>query len=410
MPTGLSVINRIPIIAVIVVGFGLGLLSGHLRWFPASIFSEAVEAYTALKDGGVVLHDESRSYNGYNFVCLRKPDEIFLFDMKGTIVHRWHVALSKVWKHPPHIADPLPDNATFCVSGHMYPNGDALVAFHGTGDTPYGYGLVKVDKDSQVIWSYAANAHHDIQVASDGRIYVVTQNLYRTPIAGLEFYRYPILADNVAVLSPDGKEQLSISLLEAFLGTPYEEMIKPQRDFDIGHANSAAVLEPQMAASFPMFSAGDILVSLRNLSALAVISPKTRKVVWAMQGDWRGQHHAIFLPNGSIMVFDNRGKPYSRVIEIDPESGGVMDEYAGIRRGMFDSYVKSMAEPLPNRNLLVVQTTRNRIYEMLPDQTLVWAYRSSANIASVQRIPAAELTPEFCAEIGCSKGVAEKEE
>ncbi|MBW2291325.1 MAG: hypothetical protein JRG94_03340 [Deltaproteobacteria bacterium] len=42
-----------------------------------------------------------------------------------------------------------------------------------------GMGLVKLDKDSNVIWSSDLKAHHDLEVQNDGDIYVLT----RKPIA-----------------------------------------------------------------------------------------------------------------------------------------------------------------------------------------------------------------------------------
>lgn len=410
---------------VCAVSFGLGVGFGALQWWPATLYGEAREAFSALaeqrrsvqrslrtqkraaKAEGRVTVNDPRAYQGYTLVCPRTSQSM-LIDMEGKVLHRWRLTFSSIWPDPPHVARPLPDSLIICVNAQIFPNGDLLASLHGDGDTPYGYGLVKLDKDSNVVWTYDANAHHDYHVASDGRIYVLTQTMHKKPVKGLEFYQYPILADNVAVLSPEGRELVSIPLLQAFLGTPYESFIRPQKTFDaseeafdVGHANSAYVLEPGLAKAFPMFTPGDILVSLRNLSTLAVINPDSRKVVWAMQGPWRRQHHAQFLPDGSIMLFDNRGRKYSRALEIDVESGVILQEYHGQHPGEYDSLAKGTAEFLPNGNLLVVRSSSGNVVETTPEGDMVWRYRNVLPVGTAFRVDPGQFTEKFCRDIGC---------
>lgn len=49
----------------------------------------------------------------------------------------------------------------------LYPDGSLLAIFEGMA-------LIKIDTNSNVIWSYAAGCHHDMQVLPDGTIYVLT--------------------------------------------------------------------------------------------------------------------------------------------------------------------------------------------------------------------------------------------
>jgi hypothetical protein len=67
------------------------------------------------------------------------------------------------------------------------------------------------------------------------------------------------------------------------------------------------VLREAVAPAFPMFRAGDVLLSLRNLDTLVVADGRTWRIKWAMTGPFLGQHDPDFLPNGHLMVFDNRG-------------------------------------------------------------------------------------------------------
>src|SRR3546814_18741294 len=82
-------------------------------------------------------------------------------------------------RQPPRVTrtdTPVPATTLF-RSAHVFPNGDLLALYVGVGDSPWGYGLVKMDKDSNVIWKYLAHTHHDFDVAPDGSIYVLTHEV-----------------------------------------------------------------------------------------------------------------------------------------------------------------------------------------------------------------------------------------
>src|SRR5262249_36811864 len=125
------------------------------------------------------------------------------------------------WPHAPHIKDPIADGQIHWFRCHLYPNGDLLAIYHADGDTPYGYGLVKLDKDSKLLWAYPGRVHHDLDVGEDGTIYTLTQKLESKAPAGLEYLPTPYIADSLVVLSPEGRELDNIPLLEAFANSPY---------------------------------------------------------------------------------------------------------------------------------------------------------------------------------------------
>ncbi len=67
-------------------------------------------------------------------------------------------------------------------------NGDLLAIIEGA------YSLIKLDKDSNILWVFDENTHHDLSVAPDGRIYVLTREAEIKPEYNKEF---PILEDDV---------------------------------------------------------------------------------------------------------------------------------------------------------------------------------------------------------------------
>jgi hypothetical protein len=109
----------------------------------------------------------------------------------------------QAWPQAPHIADTLPDMQIHWFHTYLYANGDLLAIYHGDDEAPYGYGLAKLDKDSKLLWAYANNVHHDLDVAEDGTIYMLTQKIIRDRcFVQFDNRRITERSDVVASLSP----------------------------------------------------------------------------------------------------------------------------------------------------------------------------------------------------------------
>jgi hypothetical protein len=124
-----------------------------------------------------------------------------------------------------------------------------------------------------------------------------------------------------------------------------------------------------------------VMISLRDLDALIVLDMKSRKIVWAMRGGWIRQHDPDLLPNGSVLLFDNRGddvKPGgSRILELDPSSGRVLWSYTGSPGRKFRSDKAGGQEMLPNGNLLISEDDNGRVFEVTRENKIVWEYRDA---------------------------------
>jgi len=148
------------------------------------------------------------------------------------------------------------------------------------------------------------------------------------------------------------------------------------------HTNSIDVLNDQTAHFIPGAKPGNVLVSIRNLDMLVVMDLEANKVVWALRGSWRKQHDAKMLPNGHILLFDNRGDLMdhgrSRVLEIDPRTGGLVWSYGGTKNDPLDSAGnRGGAERLANGNTLINEANAGRILEVTPDGKVVWEFVNS---------------------------------
>jgi hypothetical protein len=320
----------------------------------------------------------------------------YLVNMRREIVHKWSIRFSEVWPHPPHVPGGASDAFVCFFSCHLDPNGDLLVVFHGLQQVCNGYGLVKLDRYSNVVWSYAANIHHDVDVGEDGTIYAVAQKLVNQLPKGLESVPTPCLEDYLIAISPDGKQvKEPISILKAFLDSPYALRLCPLErhgqereqdgltmtrfdraieERDLLHTNSVRVLTRALAPRFPGLRAGQILISLRRLDIIAVLDTDKRTIVWAARGPWRAQHDAQFLDNGHILIFDNRGSPRSsRVLEYDPLTQAFPWSYPGVNDNRFFSKTRGMSQRLPNGNTLIVNSQGKQLLEVTQEHELVWS-------------------------------------
>ncbi|WP_162917595.1 arylsulfotransferase family protein [Dongia deserti] len=360
---------------------------------------------------GVTIHDPSRALEGYTLYTSAGEAAAHLIDMDGRVVHQWRRPYSEIWHQGSEIKKPQPDNLILMDKARLLPNGDLLAIYAAAGDTPWGYGMVKMDRDSNVIWSYLAHTHHDFDVAPDGRILVLTNAFSSDNPEGMGKLDQPYLEDFVVVLSPDGKELNKISLTRALAQSRYKLLhlaIPGYASGDPLHANSVQYITAEQAQNFPFAKEGDVLLSFRDMSAIAVVSLETGEMVWAMRGPWLWQHDASLLPNGHITLFDNLGgfrdANAARVLEVDPKTGAVLWSYQGDESHPFHSPLRSSVETLPNGNALITESDGGRIFEVTRQGEIVWNFvnptRGGANGDMIaiatwgQRIDPGTLDPD----------------
>jgi hypothetical protein len=339
--------------------------------------------------------------------------EAFLMNMRRQVVYRWSVPFSKAFPNPSHLGRRLPDSFACFFDCRLLPNGELLVVYHSA--TTAGCGLAKVDQDSNVLWAYPAAVHHDIDVAEDGRIYAIKQELMDAVPNGFERLAPSSKLDYLLILSPDGELlREPISILEAFRGTAYAALLATleapgiQFDWPSGstaprleyqattddplHTNSVRVLSSRRTAQFPQFKAGYVLISLRNLSVIAALDPEVGKIVWAARGPWYAQHDAQFLDNGHLLIFDNLGSSQkSRVLEYDPQSQAFPWSYSGEGGATFFTTERGMCQRLPNGNTLITNSESGDLVEVTHEQRIVWSCKFDGNVTTARRYSADQI-------------------
>jgi hypothetical protein len=378
---------------------------GGRAWFARGKTSWAPTAKTT--PASSQIDKPEKTCDGFTLYTTDLGSQAMLINMRGQVVHSWTTRFSEIWPDAPHVRHPLGDDEVNLWGFHLYPNGDLLVVLQGHGDTPYGYGLVKLDKDSRVLWKYSAHVHHDVDVAEDGTIYALTQEIVHEMPKGLESIPTPCLVDYLVLLSGAGKELGKIPILEAFQNSPYSLLLsalekpgarhslQPDADWngDILHTNAVQVVSRERAARFPMFKPGQALISVRELDTIGVLDIESRAMVWAVRGPWRHQHDPQFLDNGRLLIFDNLGSPQgSRALEFDPRTRAFPWSYTCESTAAFVTEARGMSQRLANGNTLIVDSDHGDLIEVTPGKELVWLCSCHCHVPSARRYRPEQLS------------------
>ena len=329
---------------------------------------------------GVTVHDAELAYRGLNFLTSGHFAGARLLDMDGRLIHEWEYPYLKAWPDSAHLADN--EGTEYWRVAHLYPDGDVLAVFEGLG-------IIRVDSDSRLIWSHHGGEHHDVTVAADGRVYVLTRKAHMvhdvSPVR-------PILEDFITILDQDtGRVLREVSLIDAVLDSRFSNVMESfffRKGGDVFHTNALVLLDGTLEERLPAFREGNVLVSIRQLSMLTVVDMETETIEWIATGLWLEQHHPVVLPDGVVLLFDNKGggRSYasrSRIIEFDPVTLERTWLYQGDTENPFFSQMCGTVQRLPNGNTLITESDHGRAFEVTRDGRTVWEYlnpeRSGAN-------------------------------
>jgi len=262
----------------------------------------------------------------------------WLMNRAGEVAHVWSIDPELVWGDLKIVQGFARARNTFPVGAHLYEDGSLLLSYQGRNTYPYGVGIIKLDRDSNLLWRRENLSHHWFTLDEAGRIYVPVFTEVNQPrtLSGTNLQigcsGGKMYVDDVAVLDADGNEIERISILDRFLTSNYAGVIFQHKysdrdlpllydECDPIHLNDVQVLLKDEARDSEILSGGDLLISLRNTNSVAVLDGKTRAVKWIETGRTLLQHSPRYIGGGRILVFDNLGgqaeRGGSRVISIN---------------------------------------------------------------------------------------------
>lgn len=347
-------------------------------------FARKIQQLTPLKEPAV-RERLPGAQDGATLYTLGGKTAAILVDMDGKELHRWNFSLESHAINRDHL--PHWRNA------HAYPNGDLLVVTENMAVTPYAQPLSRYNKDGKLLWQSTQGAHHGASVLPNGDILTLCQTLADKDAYDLRGTKLQIgpegfLDDAVCVFDENGKQKKSVSLMKMLLAGKYGKLLSQNGNaWDPIHANSAMLLDADMAQHFPQFRAGQVLVSLRNSSVILVADLEEERVVWAAHGPWKLQHDASFMADGRILLFDNQGKRgQSRILGYDMETQTATPIYGGSRQQAFSSPSLGSVVALRGGNLLVVSSMQGRVFEVTPEGRRVWDFTAPYAYSDGERV------------------------
>ncbi len=321
----------------------------------------------ATSASGVTVHDPERAFQGFNLAVSGHAPGGTLMDMDGNLLHEWRTSFEQVWPEREFLERFRTGN--WFRRAHLFENGDLI------GIWARSAGILKLDRDSNVIWANTIGAHHDLEVMPDGTITVLTVENH---IVKRVHPRKPMLEDFITVLGPDGQVVRSVSVLEAFENSEryrYLWMQHPQKTGIVFHTNTIDVLDGRIANEMPEFARGRVLISMRAMDTIAVVDLDRVEVVWAHKGGFAKQHDPQVLADGGLLLFDNKDERESSSVEVyDPRDMSLRWVYRGTPSQPFYSKHSGAVQRLANGNTLITESVNGRAFEVTAEGEIVWEY------------------------------------
>jgi len=313
---------------------------------------------------GVTLSQRDKTQEGLNLVVSGSGPTAWLMEMDGEVLHRWQYDYNSAF--PEHSRPVISPGLRYWRRVHLLEGGGLLAIFEGQG-------IIRIDRESNLVWASSEGAHHDLEVLPDGRILVLTRSLTTKPELSADQL---VLEDFVTEMSQDGEVLARHSVLDAVLRSPWSVVMRMTwRKGDILHTNTLELLDDRVQSKVPAFSPGRVLLTIPHIESIAVMDLSTDEIVWLQVGPWRFPHQATVLDSGRLMVFDNRGhRGHSKVIELDPASGQIGWGYYGDEGNGFYTWACGSNQRLANGNTLITETDPGRVFEITPEGDRVWEY------------------------------------
>jgi hypothetical protein len=326
----------------------------------------------------VTVYDQERTNDGYTVLISGHAPGVNMIDMEGNVVHEWYTGEVSVYGLWPDAQDREID---FDLWRRVFlcENGDLLAVI-------YGGGVIKVDHESNLLWtSEFIGAHHDLDVDEDGNIYVIGLDVNINEKYNPDAY---IAEDYLFVLDSLGNTVEKVSMLDLIANSSYAPTLQRSSDSsgqrlnmtgDVLHCNTIEYIREDLLPEGydgPL-RAGTILLSMRAIDLVCAVDLDDRSVYWAESDLWHMQHQPTLLPDGSMLVFDNQGMvEASTVLQFDPATREVFWVYRGDEENPFYSTGIGSCQRLPNGNTLITESMYGRAFEVTPEGEIVWEYYS----------------------------------
>ncbi|MEW2915590.1 arylsulfotransferase family protein [Ruegeria sp. ANG10] len=425
------------LLAIICLSVFYGILAQLKKWPPApqlrlayevlfiersltrAVYREHLQPSRGQGDGVMINEQPDRQdsillmgfFDGENQARLVKRD--------GSVLRKW--SLDYFEHYPDPQARPcafLEDTLAADVHGALLtPKGELVFSYEYCG-------TVKLDQCSNLLWALDEPSHHSMVASERGGYLTLGRNEWPAAEVADRFPSYfsaaPdewILEDVVIRLNKQGQviERVSIpelimeNGLTALLTTNSQDFkVKEITRNEVLHANKIDELSTEMADKFPLFNAGDWVISIRGLNLVMVVDPATRTVKWHQTGPWIRQHDPEFRPDGKISIFNNNtyvaaytwhdktrlDAPWdTNIMVIDPVTRETEIVFGSKPGQEMLSVIRGQHELLDDDGVLITEFDAGRVLEIDGTGNVIWEYVNKYDDEFVGEVTNAKLYP-----------------
>ena len=293
-----------------------------------------------------------------------------------------------------------------------YANGDLLAVFHFRHTHPYGGGVARIDRTGKPVW-YRPDFSHHRPYLTDGEVVLVPgwrrdRPGTRALVPGRDDSRIQIGCprwnhDLVNVIDPAGRLLRETSVFDAILQSPYASLLLDVRPCDPTHVNSVHPMGED--AAVPGLEPGDLVVSMRNLHAFAILDRETHRLKRMVRGGFMMQHSVLHFEGSRFLLLDNQGGRtadgslgVSRLLMVDAASGEETTVFPNHRtpghlRELYTSQRGGLAVSPDRRRALVTFTQQGKAVEVrIADGAVLVAFESLHDVSHLERLPEERAT------------------
>ncbi|MEO0479519.1 MAG: arylsulfotransferase family protein [Planctomycetota bacterium] len=313
-----------------------------------------------------------------------------LIDSSGAVVGSYPIDPLAIWPTEPYqdmLTGTFHSDRSYIHGATLLPDGDLLFNMSWLG-------LVRMAPNGEVRWKSDDRTHHSVELNDEGNIWVCGVRMHAGPSSLAQFrgLTFPVIEDLAVLYSPEGERLREISMLDVLFQNNLDRLISQRTapgaaSDDVTHMNDVEELSAEMADQYPLFEAGDLLVSLRETHTVMVFDPDTLEVKWFDSAHQIRQHDPDFIGDGWISVYDNNpdgiweGKLRmgSRLTALRPHTGEFRVIYPESKPGQlnprpFYSEACGKAQQMADGHWIVLETTAGRVFELDANGTPIWEY------------------------------------
>ena len=286
----------------------------------------------------------------------------------------------------------------------IYPNGDLLVTFHSVNAFPYAGGVSRIDSDGQPVWFRRDYSHHWPQLLAGGIALAPGLLLGAEDVTFEIAEDHPITLncrhdkpqlDTVNMIDGQGRLIERINLVDVLLRSRFAPLLRHTIETCYPlHLNYVAQLGSDAGGTWGM-APGDLVVSLRNLNAFAILDRESFGLKRLVRGGFFQQHAVTHLEGSRFLMLDNHGSDGkygpSRLLEVDLSTGRETTIFPNVQTpdsmsGLF-TLITGKIDVSPNRKKALVVFSREGIgvEVRLADGVVLNIFTSLHNVSHLEQ-------------------------